>query len=489
MHVIVQLTARWNALPAAIRFTAAAAAFASIVLAVAAAIATHPPRSPLFSSPLHSEQVAEVEERLAEWNVSFTPAADNVVVDTHRRNDLLLRLSLAGVPHSHLPTTSEALANVGVLAPQAVVDAQARAGLAGEIEAGLRGIDGVDDARVIVAPAAPAEFADQTANNSSASVRLRVRGNSLSREAIAGIRAFVAASVPKLDPSRVTILDDRGIALRDAGPGGDDAAARQLALQSALDSAFGSGATIVRVRAEYDARRTTEREVRRAPMGVRPIARTQRSESYDGNGRHYRQIDDSQDGGSDTHEQIAQADAGRLARLSTAVFVDQSRGLEVFKVRDFAAAAVGYDARRGDALVVDEVDFRQTPVPRKDVWWLLYGTVVPLAPALIVALGLFACVRVALPQLTSLARSALERAATERTSKAAAGFPPARVRSMLEREPPHAAAVIISALPAATATAVLQLYPPHEREAIVARMQRHHSPLLGDAEELLRRHV
>jgi flagellar biosynthesis/type III secretory pathway M-ring protein FliF/YscJ len=489
MHVIVQLTARWNALPAAIRFTAATAAFASIVLAVAAAIATHPPRSPLFASPLHSEQVAEVEERLAEWNVPFAPTEDNVVVDTRRRNDLLLRLSLGGIPHPHLPTTSEALANVGVLAPQAVVDAQARAGLAGEIEAGLRGINGVDDARVIIAPAAPAEFADQTANNASASVRLSVRGSGLSREATAGIRAFVAASVPKLDPSRVTILDDRGVALRDAGSGGDEAAGRQLALQSALDTAFGSGATIVRIRAEYDARRTTERDVRRAPMGVRPIERTQRRESYDGNGRHYRQVDDAQDGGSDTHELIAQADAARLARLSTAVFVDRSRGLEVVKVRDFAAAAVGYDARRGDALVVDEVDFRQTPVARKDVWWLLYGTIVPLAPALTVALGLFACARIALPQLTSLTRSALERAATERTSKAAAGFPPARVRSMLEREPPHAAAAIISALPAATATAVLQLYPPHERDAIVARMQRHHSPLLGDAEELLRRHV
>ena len=60
---------------------------------------------------------------------------------------------------------------------------------------------------------------------------------------------------------------------------------------------------------------------------------------------------------------------------------------------------------------------------------------------------------------------------------------------MLEQEPPHAAAAIISALPAATATAVLELYPPHEREAIVTRMQRRHSPLLGDAHELIRRRV
>jgi flagellar motor switch protein FliG len=57
---------------------------------------------------------------------------------------------------------------------------------------------------------------------------------------------------------------------------------------------------------------------------------------------------------------------------------------------------------------------------------------------------------------------------------------------MLEQEPPHAVAAIISALPAATATAVLELYPPHEREAIVSRMQRRHSPLLNDTQELLR---
>ena len=60
---------------------------------------------------------------------------------------------------------------------------------------------------------------------------------------------------------------------------------------------------------------------------------------------------------------------------------------------------------------------------------------------------------------------------------------------MLEQEPPHAAAAIISALPAATATAVLELYPPHEREAIVNRMQRRHSPLLSNPDELLRRRV
>ena len=422
-------------------------------------------------------------------NVTFTPTADNVVVVAGRRNDLLLRLSLAGVPHPHLSSTGEALAAIGVLTPQAVVETQTRAGLAGDIEAGLRGIDGIDDARVIVAPAKAPEFADQSARDASASVRLRCAGARLSREAIDGVRAFVAASVPELLPAHVTILDDRGVALGDAATSGGDAEELQGSLQSALDAALGDGATIVRVRAEYAGERTSERDVRRTPAGARENVGTRRSESYDGGGKRYRRLEEGEDRGSETHELVSEAQAGGLKRLSTAVFVDQSRALDLAKVRALVAATVGYDARRGDLLAVEAVDFHRAPALRRDRWWLLYGAIVPLAPAFVFTLGLVICVRLAMPTLASFLQSLIERAAVERASKAAAGFAPARVRSMLEQEPPHAAAAIISALPAATATAVLELYPPHEREAIVRRMQRRHSPVIEDAQELLRRHV
>ena len=178
-----------------------------------------------------------------------------------------------------------------MLTPQAVVEAQTRAGLAGDIEAGLRGIDGIDDARVIVAPAKAPEFADESTRDASASVRLRLRtGARLSREAVDGIRAFVAASVSGgCSRAHVTILDDRGIALGDAGTPGDDAQELQAALQSALDAPLGDGATIVRVWAEYAGerhlgagcapnagRRTrncaseTQRELRRRRQAISP---------------------------------------------------------------------------------------------------------------------------------------------------------------------------------------------------------------------------
>lgn len=485
-----QLLARWNALPKWLRLAATAAILTTLALATAAAIVARPARVPLFATPLHPEQLAGTEERLAAWKVSFTPTSENVVVDAGRRNDLLLKLSLAGVPHPHLASTGEALANIGVLTPEAVIEAQTRAGLAGDVEAGLRGIDGIDDARVIVAPAKAPEFADESMHDASASVRLQLHaGAQISPEVVAGIKAFVAASVPELQSSHVTILDDRGIALgSDAGPS-DEASDLQGSLQSALDLAFGAGATIVRVHGEYDAARTSERDVRRAPVGVAPIERTRHHESYDGVGKRYRGLEEREDRGSETRESLAFVPAGVLKRLSTAVFVDQDRSLDLGKVREFAAATLGYDARRGDTLAVDTIDFHREPVAKKDAWWLLYGMLVPLAPALVLAIGLVTCVRIAAPALASLVQRLAERAIFERTSKTAAGFAPARVHSMLEREPPHAAAAIISALPTATAAAVLDLYPPHERDAIVHRMQRCHSPLISDAQELLRRHV
>src|SRR5579875_2421205 len=188
---------------------ARAHADAAVAIATAAAVFLRDDRVPLFSSPLHPEQVREVETRLAAWNVAFSPTGDNVRVERRRRSDLLLRLSLSGVPHPHVAGSAETFANVGALTPEAVLDAQARDGLAGDLELALRGIAGITDARVIIAPAKAGVYADESVHDASASVRLALLpGARLSADAIAGIRAFVAAGVPGLEPQHVTIVDD-----------------------------------------------------------------------------------------------------------------------------------------------------------------------------------------------------------------------------------------------------------------------------------------
>jgi flagellar M-ring protein FliF len=482
--------ARVRALPSSLRIVAIAVIALLVGFAVVATIVGHPDRAPLFAGPLHAEQLAEVQEQLAAWSVPFSPSEDNVIVDVGRRNDLLLRLSLAGAPHAHVQTTGEALANVGVLTPQAVIDAQTRSGLAGDIEVGLRSVDGVDDARVIVAPAQSAEFADQNARPATASVRVQLHpGAVLSRDAVAGIRRFVAASVAGLDPANVTILDDRGVALEDGGSGGDDPDALERSLQSALDAALGAGVAIVRVYAEYTHATSEVRDTRRSPIGGDAIERTAQTESYDGGGKKYAKNDEHDDRGSETHETVDHAEPGAIARISTAVFVDAARSADLAGVRELAAATVGFDLRRGDELTVQAVAFHRALAPKHDGWFLLYGAIVPLLPTLAIVIGLLGFGRYLLPNVHALVKGALERDAIARTSRTVTGYTPARVRGALAGEPPHAAAAIISALPAATAAAVLELYPQHEREAIVKRMQRTHSSVVPSADELLARHA
>ena len=230
----------------------AGAAFAVVLAAGILFFSFRGGQSALFATPLHSEQLDEVEQRLAEWNIPFTPLIDNVLVSLGQRNALLLRLSLSGVPHVHIESSSEMLEKVGALTPQAIVDEQKRNGLAADLELALRGIDGIDDASVIIAPAKPAIYADESARDATASVRLRLHGGArLPASAVAGIRAFIAAGVPDLSAKNVTIVDDRGIALRDQVA---DADPRELQaeVQAALDQAFGAGIAMAQLSSPAD---------------------------------------------------------------------------------------------------------------------------------------------------------------------------------------------------------------------------------------------
>jgi flagellar M-ring protein FliF len=481
------LRLRWNEIGKTPKAIACVALTAAAAAAFVAAIGAHSPVAPLFAAPLHADQLEEIEERLAAWNVPFTPTADNVEVDSRRRNELLLRLSLAGVPRGHLTGESEALSSIGALTPQAVIDEQTLTGREGDIAAAIRSVAGIEDARVIIAPAKNAEFADDSASDASASVWLRLApGDALSRDTVAGIRAFVAAAVSGLQPARVAILDDGGSPLGAASAAGGAASPLETALQSALDAAFGAGMTIVRVHEEYAQQSVERHDVTRLPAGGTPIDATASSRSYEHNGERYRERSEQSSRGTQTRELTSSQAAGALERISTAVFVDASHAGDLLAIRDLAAATVGYDPQRGDALAVQSVEFARTPPIQKNLWWLAYGSIVPTLPIALLVLGALVALRLSLPSLNGAVSTLSERVRVAEAVRRAPEMPADRVHRLLASEPPHAAAVVISALPAATAAAVLELYPAHERSAIVQRMHRTTPPLVPNPAELLR---
>jgi flagellar M-ring protein FliF len=481
-----------RALAAPLRTKMLSAAFAVVLLALLAASIslTRDTRVALFAAPLGADQLAEVETRLAAWNVPYAPAADNVRVAAGNRSDILLRLSIAGVPHPHLMTSAEVFAHAGALTPQSVLDAQTRDGLAADLALGLRGLDGVADARVIIAPARTGMYADENSHDASASVRITLAaGAHLTARTIAGIRAFVAGGVPGLEAGHVTVLDDRGLApaeLPDTADSADDEGIA-AALSSALDAAFGAGATIVRVHREVLAERHDIHDVRRTALGG-TLSRSASDEHYASSAKQYAKSNSVEDRGSETRDETREWIPGTTERRSVAVLVDASRGLDLTKIRSLAEAAAGLDPARGDVLDVEAVRFAAPDAPRgAHLWaWGMVGAFSGIIPQAIVALTLAVGFWVGARPAYALAVKTIESATVRSAARDVAGIPPVRVRGALAGEPPHIAAAIISALPAATATAVLELYPADERAAIVQRLARAASPLVPDPEELVR---
>jgi flagellar M-ring protein FliF len=368
-----------------------------------------------------------------------------------------------------------------------VLDAQTRDGLADELALGLRGLTGVADARVIVAPTKAGTYADETAHDASASVRLTlVPGARLTAPMVNGIKAFVASGVPGLEPSHVTVLDDRGLAAvaGDDAAGDDDGSAIARDLQSALDTAFGAGATIVRVHRDARTERSDVREIKRVPLGG-AIVRTTSDERFASDKKRYSKSQGSEDHGSDTREEDRVALPGSTRRITVAVFVDVARSLDLEKIRALAAATAGIDPARGDVVNVEAVRFTPPPpAPRLDRWAVGLAGALGMLPQTLVALALIVALAAGARPAARVAMQTLERAQVRRVARDAIGIPPLRVRGALADEPPHIAAAILSALPAATAAAVLELYPVEERSAIVRRLSQERSPFVPPPEEL-----
>lgn len=483
---LADLLERWNRLEKRLRIGIGASALACVALAVLVLVLSRDTRVSLFANPLKPDQLAEVDAQLSAWNVPFVPVRDNIRIDGKRRGELLARLAFAGIPHAHVDGTSEVLAAAGTLTPQTVLDAQARAGLEGDLEKGLRGLGGIADARVIVAPARGGIFADDSPTPASASVRLTAQGGQvLTESTLAAVRAFVASGVPGLDPVRVTVVDDRGAFQEQRG---DEGAQREQALQTALDLAFGTGATIVRVHVDRNPAASESHDIRRKPYDTTAIARRDLDERFSGEKKTYSRRATTEDRGSDVHEEHTTLAPGSVARISIAVIVDSRRGLDIEKIRNVAAAASGFDERRGDSLSVEAVAFDRPVGTSPQPFWYALGIAGEALPALVLASVAIVAIRAGARPTLALLTELSRRIRLERSVPECVRLGPESVYASLRGEPPHVAAAIIATLSAPLATAVLDLYAEHDRRAIVARLARRPSPLIAglDADSLLR---
>jgi flagellar M-ring protein FliF len=408
----------------------------------------------LFDTDLHPAQETEVESALTVWGESFraNPQGTQIFVPPSRRRDVLLRLTLAGLPHRYIPTSEDVLDDrSNALTPQSIIDDRRRSGIEGDLVDGLRRIAGVADASVVLTQPTDNAFGDDTSRSQpSAGVQLVMRpGEQLSADAVAGIKRFVAAAYPGLSPERVTVLDATGAVLG-SNPAPDRAVAKerrvQTAVQSALDAVFGAGVAIVRVSVRSAGADDQTQTTRVIPHGTlsADVGRERGVES----GKTFEKERSVRRFAYDTISERRTTPADAQARMSVAVFLDGHKvdAAGGHSIASLVRAAAGVDLRSGDEVVVETLPFATAPPPSRAAdasQPFASKAIAPAAVLVAVALVGFA----SLPRLGE--RSTLEPAPLPIRDRAPPAVEPADAATLksIAAESPQVAAYVLSRLP------------------------------------------
>ncbi len=280
--------------------------------------------------------------------------------------------------------------------------------LEGELARSIRGIDNIQAARVhLVLP--KREVFTRDVRPPSASIILKVRGR-LDTPQVRAIQNLVAAAVPDLKPSRISVVDERGNLLAGGQPEAEEGQTAEFArmtelrrqqekrlreaVESLLERSVGIGNVRAEVTADIDYDRVTtnseefnpDGQVVRSTQNVAEQNQTTEGQQAvtvagnlpenQGNGGTQ-----SQQSGNRTEETINYEiskttrnqvrEGGQIRRLSVAVLVNGTstqgeNGQRTFQPRSeeelrrltqLVRSAVGYDERRGDVVDVVSMPF------------------------------------------------------------------------------------------------------------------------------------
>ena len=356
--------------------------------------------------------------------------------------------------------------------------------LEGELAKTIRSIEVVKSARVHLVMSRRQLFT-RDKQSATASVILKMRGAAtLAGEQIAAIQHLVASAIPELDPSRVSIVDNKGKLLATGNEKDSEIARandmvsrrinfeRRIAdeLTELLEKSVGLGNSKVNVNADLDFDRISTTEEKFDPDGqvvrssntIEETSSGQESEAEQPVGVQ-QNLPDAQAGGGGakstntesrteevTNFEISKKitnhvrESGLVKRISVAVLIDgelieQEDGEIIYRERTeqemdnlakLVSSAIGYNAERGDTVEVINMRFVEKEVDLEEPLDLFFGLqkqdLVRIAEVIVLLiLAVLAILLVVRPLLTR-AFEALPAAAAEaeqRLLAEAAGVP------------------------------------------------------------------
>jgi len=387
---------------------------------------------------LDPSAVQSIAEKLQSQNIDFRLSADGTAIMAPQGRIAELRMGLA----------SE---QIGGRIGYEVLDAEQAFGLSaarekmnetraieGELARSINTLNVVTAARVHIVMPEKAIFARE-ARKATAAVTLKTRGR-LSGENIEAIRNLVSASVPELTPQSVSIVDDKGRLLARAGQDGEalsgEVDERQRAVEERLRSEIetlleplvGPGKVRAQVSAEIDREQKREearvydpdKQVVARQIAVEAGNQSQENQAGDDGVTVGNQLpnanavgggaggDTSQSRSNETSEDTTYENSrtdsvvmrapGAVRRLTVAVMVDPGAEPlppeQMQKMTRIVENAVGFDAERGDNVIVEAMAFaalEEAEDPGFDILsYVPANRIFPIIELLVVAaVGLF----------------------------------------------------------------------------------------------------
>jgi len=415
----------WSQLNSSQRVVVTAFAAVAIVAMVVISMVASKPRMAVLFSRLEPEDAGAICQKLSEQKVPYELSADSSTIEVPASQVADLRLSM----------TSQGLPQGGTVGFEIFDKSNLGMTEFGERMSYLRAVQGeltrtiehlapVVKARVhITMPQESIYTSEQEPTKASVELKLR-RGTPLGDEQVGGVVHLVASAVDGLKPENITVIDDQGNVLSEAGAhsgAGGLLTANQTKikrqyesemaknLETMLARILGPDKAVVRVSADMnfdEKQEKSETYLPAAPGVVSTATATQgtaqvgmsakpgqttgpsgvlssqesTSEEYSGSAvpsgvssrpgspsDHYSRTE------STTQYQVAKSTVetvsapGQLTRLSVAVLVDDKVDMaKVGTIKSAVMAAVGFNPERKDQVTVESIAFDQSSKKEED---------------------------------------------------------------------------------------------------------------------------